>query len=517
MRLDTRAFAFSVLSLSLVGQAMAAAPSARAKKVFRQGVRAYELARMDTAEVLLTRAMDMHPGWKTAAGFRAIVRWEQKDNEGARYDATQALGLKPKDAESFTARGLARVVMDMPDGAAEDFIRAAKKDPKHVPAYLGMAVTRGSQHMYEEALTNLNMALGKAPATAMAYVLRGRIREAMGENESASEDYTSVLRLNPGYTRAYFYRGRARVNLGDYARALDDINAYLARHPDSAEALYQRGSALYSLGELQAASRDMNKVISMEPGNGLAFANRGMVRDSMGDKAGALADMRKAMDLAPEKRAALRPQVDRLMAELGGEPEEAYEAEDRYEARRGTAREPERSTLERLGNIVRNKVSAQPDQETAVKPAQPRVMLAKAWEPSAERSEYRDSLAPEKRSRQKRPSRRRVMEESDPGYDHDEDRYRRNEESYQEDEGATSPIEYLGGFIREKIGPKERSDEDYEYEGRERVSRDYASDAESEAVREPRRGAVSRFSDFVRTKVRRMQNRDARGEVIFLH
>ncbi|MEK7743203.1 MAG: hypothetical protein AAB578_02345, partial [Elusimicrobiota bacterium] len=83
-------------------------PSAFALESLRKGLASYQAARFDEAIESLTQAMTEHPGWKTAAAFRAMCRWTSGDEEGAREDAEAGLQLKPDGAQAYTARGLAR-------------------------------------------------------------------------------------------------------------------------------------------------------------------------------------------------------------------------------------------------------------------------------------------------------------------------------------------------------------------------------------------------------------------------
>ncbi|MBI2362204.1 MAG: hypothetical protein HYV15_02325, partial [Elusimicrobia bacterium] len=163
-----RALAALVLLAAAPVRAERVSPQAKAE--LQRGLDAYLAARFDDAVEALTSALEKSPGWKTAAGLRAICLWTTGDVSGARRDAQAAASMKPTDAESFAARGFARFVRRELDGSAQDFVAAARRENRFVLAYFGMGSVRSSQERLKDALTNLNIAARLKPDAAAVFI-----------------------------------------------------------------------------------------------------------------------------------------------------------------------------------------------------------------------------------------------------------------------------------------------------------------------------------------------------------
>jgi tetratricopeptide (TPR) repeat protein len=298
----------------------------------RRGVDAYRKGHLDKAEATLSRAIRMFSPWKTASGFRAVVRMELGDLQGARSDAELAARLSPNSAESFASRGFARIMTGDERGAGRDFVRAAKMNKRYVPAYLGMAMQRRAEGDRGDALSNIGIAIKADGSSGMAYTMRGAIYEDMGRAEEAMRAYTAAIALNPENWRSRLPRARLFVKAGRTREALSDLDRYLDRDRHSADALLLRGQALFQAGDYQAAAVSLDQVIGVDPNNGVALANRGLARSALGDKRGAMKDLRLALRLSPEKRSQIEPQLAAIEKELGVGPNrpDGYDPDARH-------------------------------------------------------------------------------------------------------------------------------------------------------------------------------------------
>ncbi len=363
----------------------------------RRGVTAYQQGRLDQAEATLSRAIKMFSPWKTASGFRAIVRMELGDERGAQQDAALASKLSPNSADSFTARGFARLILGDTMGAGKDFTYAARNNKRFVPAYLGMAALRRTEGDHHDALSNLGIAIKADDSSGMAYTMRGSVYERAGRPEEALRAYTAAIAMGPDAWRSRLPRARLFLEMGRTKDSVDDLNRYLERDRHSPDALLLRGQARFQSGDYQAAAIDLDKTLGVDPTNGVALANRGLARQAMGDNEGALSDLRQALVLAPDKRAQIQPQLEKVETELGIRRGRA-DGYDRERPRgliaaissklRGRNSKPKRTPRPRREPLnVRYEYEAAP-------PAAREALFAKAWNrPSrATRPELRDSL-----------------------------------------------------------------------------------------------------------------------------
>lgn len=310
------------LSFAVPARAEDARPSRAAIGVMREGVRAYMEARFDDAVSLLTESLSMHPGWKTAAGFRAICLWTTGDIEGARADAKLSIRLRPNSSESYTARGFAHFVLRDFAKASDDFIAAARRGRNYGPAYFGMGSVLSSQEKLRDALTNLDIAAKLEPNSAAIRIVRGTVYEKTKELKNAAADYGKVVELAPHFHWARFYRGRTYRELKDYPKAIADLSAFLKHNPDYEKALYFRSNAYFLSGDYKSALDDLSRLIRVNPKHGLAYANRGMARSALGDSTGALEDLEKAKGLLPDKASKIQAQIDAMGTAPAGEEEE---------------------------------------------------------------------------------------------------------------------------------------------------------------------------------------------------
>ncbi|HAH05103.1 MAG TPA: hypothetical protein DCM05_01035 [Elusimicrobia bacterium] len=305
------------------GPAAAKAPGAAALSAMRRGVASYQGARFDDAVEHLTKALELHPGWKTASGFRAMCRWTVGELGSAAADAKLALGLKPNNAESFVARGFARFVLKQFGPAADDFKKAAEEDSAYALAHFGLGSVFSQREKPKQALPHLDAAVKLAPGAAVIRVVRGAVREKLKDFRGAIEDYDVVVRAAPDFDWARFYRGRCYREIKQFAKASDDLAEFLKRNPDNEDALYLHSNVLFQLGESIAAVKALDRLIRLNPRHGLAYANRGVARSQSGDRTGALSDLAKAKAMLPGKADQIEGQIRRLKESAPLEEESA--------------------------------------------------------------------------------------------------------------------------------------------------------------------------------------------------
>lgn len=301
-----------LLAAALLSFAAGKEPGSEARSALRKGIASYQDARFDDAVEQLTKALELHPGWRTASGFRAMCRWTVGDLGPAGADAKLALGLKPNSAESFTSRGFARFVLKQFGPAAEDLKQAAEADPRYALAHFGLGSVFSQREKPKQALPHLDKAVKLAPGAAVIRVVRGSVREKLKDFRGAIEDYDVVVRAAPDFAWARFYRGRCYREIKQFAKSSDDLAEFLKREPDNEDALYLHSNVLFQLGEPTSAVKALDRLIALNPRHGLAYANRGVARSQSGDRAGAIADLTKAKAMLPEKAEQIEGQIRRL-------------------------------------------------------------------------------------------------------------------------------------------------------------------------------------------------------------
>jgi tetratricopeptide (TPR) repeat protein len=290
----------------------AGVPGAAAKKALSAGIRSYHHLDLQAALSHFDAAIAAFPGWKTASGFRASCRQTLGDAAGAREDASLASKLKPMDAQSYAARGKARLTLREYDGALSDFKAAEQADAGSVEGPLGVGSVLSAQAKTREALKALDEAVRVEPQSAAALLLRASVKDRLRDFRGAADDYGAVAEINPKFAWARLYRGKSLREMKDYSGSERELSAFLEAEPDHEDASYLRSNVRFLLGDFRGAVADLTKVISLDPRKGLAYTNRGLARAQLGEKAGALSDLHKALELDPSRRDKIQAAIDAI-------------------------------------------------------------------------------------------------------------------------------------------------------------------------------------------------------------
>jgi tetratricopeptide (TPR) repeat protein len=154
----------------------------------RLGLKKYDQAIAD-----LTTALDLGATETRIYFMRATARARAGDQEGAREDREEGLRRRPTDAESWSARGLARLPRDVP-GALADFQEALKRNPHSLSALQNKAhVLAEIQARTEEAVQVLNEAVAAYPGYVPSRASRGVLLARLGKRTLALKDAEESL------------------------------------------------------------------------------------------------------------------------------------------------------------------------------------------------------------------------------------------------------------------------------------------------------------------------------------
>jgi len=202
------------------------------------------LARMgggdhDGAVADLTTALDRGATETRVYFIRAEARARAGDRAGASLDRVEGLRRTPADAESWVARGLARLPGN-PAGALDDFERAADLDPRSRSALRNRAAVL-SDHLgrTDEAVAALDRVVRLYPDDAAARVGRGVLLARLGHREAAHRDAEEASRRDPSGGTSYrvgcIFALTSRSDPADRPRALRVLATALGQSPSWVE------------------------------------------------------------------------------------------------------------------------------------------------------------------------------------------------------------------------------------------------------------------------------------------
>jgi tetratricopeptide (TPR) repeat protein len=117
-------------------------------------------------------------------------------------DCDEALVEDPTDADSYSNRGGAYLMINEPDRAILDFETAIRLKPGDVLLHYNLAGARMQKREYEKALASYSEAIRLNPGLGPAYNNRGYALELLGQREKAIADYRRALELAPALSDA---------------------------------------------------------------------------------------------------------------------------------------------------------------------------------------------------------------------------------------------------------------------------------------------------------------------------
>jgi tetratricopeptide (TPR) repeat protein len=167
---------------------------------------------------------------RLAATFRfenGVMRYDQRDYEGAIADYDAALALNPRYKEAYFKRADARKANGDAQGAIADYTQAIQLDLDYVDAYIN----------------------------------RGNARKVLGDSDGAIADYGEALRLNPKEVAAYNNRAEAYFARQQYDLALLDYLKANQLKPTYTLALAGLAITYHVLGQVEEAKQRWQHLI----------------------------------------------------------------------------------------------------------------------------------------------------------------------------------------------------------------------------------------------------------------
>ena len=231
---------------------------------------------------------------------RGIEAEQRGEKQQAIGHYTKAIGLQPKDSNTYLLRGRAYYDIGTHDLAIQDWNKSIELDPGNVRAYLCRGLAHYGKGELDFAIQDYTKSLDLNPANAFVYHLRGSAHDRKGELDLAIQDYTKSLELYPDNAVTYLSRGRAHYHKDELDLALQDYTKSLDLNPDNAVAYLGRGLARFDKGELDLALQDYTKSLDLNPDNAVTYWSRGLANYRKGELDLAIQDYTKSLDLNPD-------------------------------------------------------------------------------------------------------------------------------------------------------------------------------------------------------------------------
>jgi tetratricopeptide (TPR) repeat protein len=145
-------------------------------------------------------------------------------------------------AASYLSSGDKSLQNDDFTSAIDSYSQAIKLRPDDAEALNKRGTAYSMIADYDKAFYDLSRALELKRDYAEAYTNRGLVYTKKNEWDRAIVDFDEAIRIKPDYAEAYYYRGNVYSLTGDSNQALNNYNrAIILNHDDYPEAYLQRG------------------------------------------------------------------------------------------------------------------------------------------------------------------------------------------------------------------------------------------------------------------------------------
>lgn len=230
-----------------------------------QAVSHFQAGRLDQAEALCRRALDVAPDQPEALNLLGVILSERGNPLLALKALDRSIALDPRRPAFHGNRGEILRRWGLPEEAIESCRRALELEPRAADALntQGLAL----------------MQLGRAPEAVRCF-------------QAARE-------ANPAMPEPAYNLGGARKMLGDWPGAVEAQRAAIALRPGYAEAWYEIGCVLERLDDLDGAAAACRRALELRAVYPEAWAQLGDVLLQAGDQGEAIAAYRRSVALAP--------------------------------------------------------------------------------------------------------------------------------------------------------------------------------------------------------------------------
>ncbi len=213
---------------------------------------------------------------------------------------SEAISLKPNDAESYMRRGSMYAVMREYDKASTDLDKAVELDPKNANCYCGRGILHAYMHKDDKALADFDKAVEIRPEDPVILLNKSIFHLRLKQLDKALEIVEKTIQLDPEFALGHFHRGLIYEQLRQVDKALEDYRRAVKLDPDNSHFYVHVGIVYGNLYLFDKAFDFLNKAIKINPKDFWAYLNRGIGYLDLGKHNTALKDFDIALKLSPK-------------------------------------------------------------------------------------------------------------------------------------------------------------------------------------------------------------------------
>lgn len=210
---------------------------------------------------------------------------------------SSAIDRAPERPDLWNARGYVRMHLDEPHEAGMDFTKAIRLDPDNVRYRSNLAVLLLETGNPGAALIELDRIVAMTGPSSATLNHRGLAQSRLGHYQEAVADFTGALERDSRNAQAFVNRGVAYAKLGARTQAMADFERALAIDAQLRQAYESRGLVEMVDGEFKEAIADFSRAIELGTTDGLVFYNRAVAFSLNGENSSAERDYQAACRL----------------------------------------------------------------------------------------------------------------------------------------------------------------------------------------------------------------------------
>jgi len=240
----------------------------------KQTIHMNNLSRAELMEEIekYTIQISANPSDANAYTQRSLAKLVLKEHDSALKDIDIAIKLSPS-AEKHNLRGIINALNEKPDEAIEDFINATKLDDKDIIAYQNIVEIKmvlqelDCVQKYKETSPYLDKILSIDPDNTRALCRRGELNsEYPGDEQKALQDFNKVLELEPKNSMVWLQKGKINFYfVKDYEEARKCYDIAIESDPKNAAAYFERGVLKYNLKQYKEAEGSLKECMKIKP------------------------------------------------------------------------------------------------------------------------------------------------------------------------------------------------------------------------------------------------------------
>ncbi|MEP7173048.1 MAG: tetratricopeptide repeat protein [Aestuariivirga sp.] len=270
------------------------------QSLFQRALPLHQAGHIEDAEKLYNEILQKQPDHEESTHLLGLVKFQQGDYLKAIALITRAVEIDPGFAAAHYNLGRCHEQIDENERAVESYYTSLSLRPDDADCYLGLGNARLKLLQLEEALGNFEKAIELNPKFAEAHNNRGKTLKELKRPDEALASYERAIALNPRFMEAHYNRGNTLRDLKRFEEAVVSYDKAIRLNPDHADAYGYRGNALRKLKRLEEALASYDKAIELKPDCAEGYGNRGNILTELNRLDEVVANYSKALELKPD-------------------------------------------------------------------------------------------------------------------------------------------------------------------------------------------------------------------------